>query len=86
LPDAATAIISTRTRSTPDRTMADLSADHAHPGSTTASALNARDTSKAVTPASAAVERPPEEGSKFKTLLSILRKCVILLSPSGFRR
>jgi hypothetical protein len=58
--------------------MADLSVENAHPGSTTASALNSRDTSRAVTPAAAAAERPPEEGSKFKTLLSILRKCVIL--------
>jgi hypothetical protein len=54
--------------------MADLSAENAHPGSTTVSALNSKDNSRATTPSSATAEKAPEEGSKFKTLLSILRK------------
>jgi hypothetical protein len=54
--------------------MADLPADTAHPGSTTGSALNSKETSRAATPSNAGAEKAPEEGSKFKTLLSILRK------------
>ncbi|KAH8724622.1 hypothetical protein GQ44DRAFT_617900 [Phaeosphaeriaceae sp. PMI808] len=59
--------------------MADLSAENARPGSTTASALNSRDASRAATPSNAAnapAEKPPEDGSKFKTLLGILRKFI----------
>jgi len=43
--------------------MADLPAEKAQPGTTTP-----------VTTANAPVEQPPGDGSKFKTLLSILRK------------
>jgi hypothetical protein len=56
--------------------MADMSAENARPGSTTASALNSKDTSRAATPSNAAAEKVPEDGSKFKTLLGILRKYV----------
>ncbi|KAF2033393.1 hypothetical protein EK21DRAFT_98385 [Setomelanomma holmii] len=56
--------------------MADLSAENARPGSTTASALNSRDTSRAATPSNAPAEKPPEDSSKFKTLLGILRKFI----------
>jgi hypothetical protein len=54
--------------------MADLSAENARPGSTTASALNSKETSRAGTPSNAPAEKPVEDGSKFKTLLGILRK------------
>jgi hypothetical protein len=53
--------------------MADLPAENARPGSATASALNSKDASRAATP-NAAVEKPVEDSSKFKTLLGILRK------------
>jgi len=55
-------------------TMADLSAENARPGSNAASALNSKDTSRAATPSNAPAEKAPEDGSKFKTLLGILRK------------
>jgi hypothetical protein len=54
--------------------MADLSAENARPGSNAASALNSKDTSRAATPSNAPAEKAPEDGSKFKTLLGILRK------------
>jgi hypothetical protein len=54
--------------------MADLSAENARPGSTTASAVNSKDNSRATTPSNAPVEKPAEDSSKFKTLLGILRK------------
>jgi hypothetical protein len=61
--------------------MADMSAENARPGSTTASAMNSKDTSRAATPSNAAAEKVPEDGSKFKTLLGILRKYVFSQQP-----
>lgn len=62
--------------------MADTSAENTRPGPTTASATNSKDTSRAATPSNAAVEKAPEDGSKFKTLLGILRKYACPLSPA----
>ncbi|OAK95248.1 hypothetical protein IQ06DRAFT_259599 [Phaeosphaeriaceae sp. SRC1lsM3a] len=56
--------------------MADLPAEKAQPSSTTASALNSKDPSRAGTPSNAPVEKAPEDSSKFKTLLGILRKFI----------
>ncbi|KAF2827641.1 hypothetical protein CC86DRAFT_290000 [Ophiobolus disseminans] len=56
--------------------MADHAAEKARPGSATASALNSKDASRATTPSNAPVEKVPEDGSKFKTLLGILRKFI----------
>ncbi|KAF2129912.1 hypothetical protein P153DRAFT_385145 [Dothidotthia symphoricarpi CBS 119687] len=51
--------------------MAELAADNARPGSATTSV-----TSRAATPTNAPVEKPPDDSSKFKTFLSILRRFV----------
>lgn len=56
--------------------MADLAPASAQPGSTTASALNSADASRATTPTSAPVEKPPDDSSKFKTFLGILRRFI----------
>jgi hypothetical protein len=55
--------------------MADLVAENARPGSTTNSATPSNAASRASTPGAGA-EKPPDESSKFKTFLGILRKCV----------
>jgi hypothetical protein len=52
--------------------MADLAPEKAQTGSST-TALNSRDNSRAVTP-SAAAEKAPDDSSKFKTFLGILRR------------
>jgi len=56
--------------------MADLAPEKAQPGSATTSALNSRDNSRAATPSSAAVEKAPDDSSKFKTFLGILRRFI----------
>ncbi|KAF1920466.1 hypothetical protein BDU57DRAFT_440238 [Ampelomyces quisqualis] len=56
--------------------MADLSAENARPGCTTASALSSSEPSRATTPSNAPAEKPAEDSSKFKTLLGILRKFI----------
>jgi hypothetical protein len=56
--------------------MADLAPEKAQPGSTTTSALNSGDNSRAATPSSAAVEKAPDDSSKFKTFLGILRRFI----------
>jgi len=53
-----------------------LSAETARPGSTTNSALNSKEPSRAGTPSNAGAEKAPEDSSKFKTLLGILRKFI----------
>jgi hypothetical protein len=53
--------------------MAEMSAENARPGSTKSS-LHSRNTSGAATASSAPVEKAPEDSSKFKILLGILRK------------
>jgi protein involved in sex pheromone biosynthesis len=54
--------------------MADLAPEKAQTGSTTTSALNPRDNSRAVTPSATAAEKAPDDSSKFKTFLGILRR------------
>jgi hypothetical protein len=62
--------------------MAELAAENARPGSTTTTtttttttpALNSQDASSAAALATAPVEKAPEDSSKFRTLLGILRK------------
>jgi hypothetical protein len=56
--------------------MADLAPEKTQPGSTTTSALNSGDNSRAATPSSAAVEKAPDDSSKFKTFLGILRRFI----------
>ncbi|KAJ4412702.1 hypothetical protein N0V91_000464 [Didymella pomorum] len=55
--------------------MADLVAENARPGSTTNSATPSNAASRASTPGAGA-EKPPDESSKFKTFLGILRKFI----------
>ncbi|UPX19340.1 uncharacterized protein EKO05_0009607 [Ascochyta rabiei] len=55
--------------------MADLAAENAHPGSTTNSATASNAASRASTPG-ATGEKPPDDSSKFKTFLGILRKFI----------
>jgi hypothetical protein len=43
---------------------------------TTTSAINSKDVSRASTPANAQVEKPPDDSSKFKTFISILRRFI----------
>ncbi|KAL1800169.1 hypothetical protein ACET3X_000511 [Alternaria dauci] len=56
--------------------MADLAPEKAQPGSATTSALNSKDNSRAATPSNAAVEKAPDDSSKFKTFLGILRRFI----------
>ncbi|CAO2656273.1 Nn.00g050760.m01.CDS01 [Neocucurbitaria sp. VM-36] len=56
--------------------MADLATENTGPGSATASAANSKETSRAATPANAPVEKPPDDSSKFKTFLGILRRFI----------
>lgn len=60
--------------------MADLAAENARPGSTTNSAAASNAASRASTPGASA-EKPPDDSSKFKTFLSILRKYVARQPP-----
>ncbi|RYN33056.1 hypothetical protein AA0113_g2278 [Alternaria arborescens] len=56
--------------------MADLAPEKAQPGSATTSALNSTDNSRAATPSNAAAEKAPDDSSKFKTFLGILRRFI----------
>ncbi|KAI8939585.1 hypothetical protein NX059_003349 [Plenodomus lindquistii] len=56
--------------------MADLAPASAQPGSATGSALNSNEASRATTPTAAPAEKPPDDSSKFKTFLGILRRFV----------
>lgn len=56
--------------------MADLAPENAAPGSATSSALNSKEPSRAATPSNAPAEKPPDDSSKFKTFLSILRRFI----------
>ncbi|KAH7378838.1 oxysterol-binding protein-like protein [Pyrenochaeta sp. MPI-SDFR-AT-0127] len=56
--------------------MADLAPENAPPSSATSSALNSKEPSRATTPSNAPAEKPPDDSSKFKTFLSILRRFI----------
>jgi len=56
--------------------MADPVPEKAPTGSAPPSALNSRDTSRAATPSNAAAEKAPDDSSKFKTFLGILRRFI----------
>ncbi|KAL6709440.1 hypothetical protein ACN47E_001375 [Coniothyrium glycines] len=57
--------------------MATLAPDTAaRPASTTSSAPDSKEPSRAATPSNAAAEKPPDDSSKFKTFLGILRKFI----------
>lgn len=62
--------------------MADSAAESARPGSTTNSATASNAASRASTPGATA-EKPPDDSSKFKTFLGILRKYVARQAPSA---
>jgi hypothetical protein len=65
--------------------MADLAAENARPGSITNSATASNAASRASTPGASA-EKPPDDSSKFKTFLSILRKSVAQQQQSQHAR
>lgn len=54
--------------------MADLAPEKAQSASAPASTLNSGDNSRAPTPSNAAAEKAPDDSSKFKTFLGILRR------------
>ncbi|EOA89860.1 hypothetical protein ACJQWK_02906 [Exserohilum turcicum] len=56
--------------------MADLAPDHAHAASAPVSTLNSANNSRAATPASVGAEKAPDDSSKFKTFLGILRRFI----------
>ncbi|EMD97435.1 hypothetical protein COCC4DRAFT_204245 [Bipolaris maydis ATCC 48331] len=56
--------------------MADLAPEKAQSASAPASALNSGDNSRAPTPSNAAAEKAPDDSSKFKTFLGILRRFI----------
>lgn len=56
--------------------MADLAPEKAQSASAPASTLNSGDNSRAPTPSNAAAEKAPDDSSKFKTFLGILRRFI----------
>jgi len=56
--------------------MADPAPEKGPTGSAPSSALNSRDTSWAATPSNVAAEKAPDDSSKFKTFLGILRRFI----------
>lgn len=67
-------ILTTAHTHTRHAAMADLAPEKAQSASAPASALNSGDNSRAPTPSNAAAEKAPDDSSKFKTFLGILRR------------